>query len=407
MSGRYDLVIAGGGMVGAALACALAGCGLRIAVVEARPPRRQWPEDSIDQRVSAISVASERIFRGLGAWEAMVARGVSPFLEMRVWDAGGSGAIHFDSADLGVARLGHIIENRVIQTALLERLEAGGVELICPAVIERFRRGTEGLRLYLEDGAELRTALLVGADGAASRVRELAGIGTRGWSYEQQAVVAWVRTRQSHEHTAWQRFLPEGPLAFLPLRDGRSSIVWSTTPARAEALLAMDETDFCAALGEAFEHRLGQVLEAGPRAAFPLRLQHARRYVGERLVLVGDAAHTIHPLAGQGVNLGLLDAAALAEVIRDRLQRGRDFAATAALRRYERWRKGDNLLTMAVMDGFQRLFGTDFPPLRLARNAGLTAVDRAQPLKNLFMRHAMGLHDDLPRLARGPLVECG
>ncbi len=404
---RYDIVIVGAGMVGATLACALRDSGLRIAVVEARRPRRSWPAGSVDLRVSAISAASERIFRALGVWPAMEARGVSPFLEMHVWDAGGRGEIHFDSADLGTPRLGHIIENRVIQAALLEGMdEAANLELICPAAIESFQHTSGGLRLQLSDGAELQTALLVGADGGGSRVRELAGLATRGWSYEQQAVVAAVSTQRPHRGTAWQRFLPPGPLAFLPLRDGRSSIVWSTHPERAEALLAMAEAEFRTALGEAFDHRLGEVLETGPRAAFPLRLQHTLRYVSERLALVGDAAHMIHPLAGQGVNLGLLDAAALAEVIRDAQGRGRDFSSILVLRRYERWRKGDNLITMAAMDGFKRLFGTDFAPLRLARNLGLELINQAVPVKNQLISHAMGLDGDLPALARGPAFSC-
>ncbi len=408
MAARYDIVIIGAGMVGATLACALRDSGLRLAIVEAHPAPRSWPADSVDLRVCAISAASQRIFQALDAWPGMVARGVSPFREMHVWDAAGRGEIHFDSAELAQPSLGHIIENRVIQAALLERLdEAESVELICPAAIEHFRCAEEGVRLTLSDGAELHAALLVGADGGASRVRALAGIATRGWSYGQQAVVGVVRTQQPHRRTAWQRFLPEGPLAFLPLADGHSSsIVWSTTPERAEALQAMSETDFRAALGEAFDHRLGAVLAAGPRRAFPLRLQHSVRYVGERLALVGDAAHMIHPLAGQGVNLGLLDAAALAEVIIAARQQGRDFAARPALRRYERWRKGDNLITMAVMDGFKRLFGTDLAPLRLARNVGLGLADRATPLKNRLIRHAMGLEGDLPALARGPLFAC-
>ncbi len=407
MALRYDLVIAGGGMVGATLACALRGCGLRIAVIEPHRLQRQWPADSVDLRVSAINVASERIFRALGVWAAMEARGVSPFEQMHVWDAGGRGEIHFDCAELGQPRLGHIIENRVVLAALLEGLDDGTeVEFWCPATLEAFRPEGEGLRLELADGTVMETRLLVGADGADSQVRRLAGIPARGWSYAQRALVAVVETQLEHQATAWQRFLPQGPLAFLPLRDGRSSIVWSTTPERAEELLQMEAQEFCAALSEAFGHRLGQVRATGPRAAFPLRLQYAPRYVEERVVLVGDAAHTIHPLAGQGANLGLLDAAALAEMIRDAAARGRDFAARNVLRRYERWRKGDNLLTMAAMDGFNRLFGTPLWPLRLARNAGLSAVDACPPLKHRFMVHAMGLREDLPALARGPAFGC-
>jgi len=213
-------------------------------------------------------------------------------------------------------------------------------------------------------------------------------------------VVGNVRTAEPHQETAWQRFLPTGPLAFLPLHDGRCSIVWSTTPEQAEALLALDESAFAGALADAFDQRLGSIIEVGPRGAFPLRLQHAHAYVKPGLALIGDAAHVVHPLAGQGVNLGLLDTATLAEVILDALDAGRDFASFKTLRRYERWRKGDNLLMLGVMDGFKRLFGNSLPPVRLLRNAGLNLTDAAGPLKNLIARRAMGLEGDLPRLAR-------
>lgn len=223
---------------------------------------------------------------------------------------------------------------------------------------------------------------------------------TGGWNYHQKAVVAHVRPEKSHQETAWQRFLPSGPLAFLPLHDGRCSIVWSTTPEQADALLALEASAFAEALAEAFDQRLGSILEVGRRGAFPLRLQHAQTYVKPGLALIGDAAHVVHPLAGQGVNLGLLDAAALAEVILDALNAGQDFASFKTLRRYERWRKGDNLLMLAVMDGFKRLFGTALPPVRLLRNIGLNLTDAAGPLKHLIARRAMGLDGDLPRLAQ-------
>jgi len=401
----YDVVIVGAGMVGAALACMLDGSGLRVALIEARSLRTHWPEGSVDLRVSAITAASRHIFMALDAWERMRALGVSPFQEMQVWDAAGGGAVHFEAADIGVPYLGYIIENRVVQTALLAGIAgSSSVTLICPAAINGMQRDAQGVRLLLADGRSLSTALVVGADGGNSRIRQLAAISTQGWSYDQQAVVAAVNTRLKHAETAWQRFLPAGPLAFLPLRDGRSAIVWSVSPARAKELLAMEASAFCRTLGEAFDHRLGEVLETSPRAVFPLRLQHADRYISQRLALVGDAAHTIHPLAGQGVNLGLLDAAALAEVIQDALDRGRDFATLPVLRRYERWRKGDNLLTMLAMDGFKRCFGAEFPPLRLLRNAGLRLVDAAPPVKHRLIRHAMGLKGDLPRMARGNYV---
>lgn len=405
MERRCDIAIVGAGMVGATLAALLAREDLGVALIEAAPPELDWPEGSADLRVSALTAASERIFDGLGVWPRMVDLGVSPFREMHVWDALGPGEIHFDSAELGEPRLGHIVENRVVVRALIERLrESDRIRLHCPARLERLACGADDVRLGLSDGTEIVARLVVGADGANSRVRVLGGIEVRGWDYEQRAVVATVATEEAHRSTAWQRFLPDGPLAFLPLRDGRSSIVWSTRPAHAEALLAAAEGPFLDELTRAFESRLGRVTDSGPRASFPLRLQHAPRYVAPRLALIGDAAHAIHPLAGQGANLGLLDAAALAEVVSAAASAARDIGALATLRRYERWRKGDNLATMMAMDGFKRLFGTALPPLRWARNTGLNLTDAAPPLKNLIMQYAMGLRGDLPRVARSARV---
>jgi 2-octaprenylphenol hydroxylase len=258
----------------------------------------------------------------------------------------------------------------------------------------------EAVRLELNNGEVLQTRLLVGADGARSWVREQCGIAVTSTDYHQRAVVATVRTEQPHRDTAWQRFLPGGPLAFLPLPEGYCSIVWSTTPEHADALLAMDETAFCAALTDAFAARLGKVQSAVGRAAFPLSAQHAGRYVQPRIALVGDAAHTIHPLAGQGVNLGFADSAALAEVLIAALQKRQDIGSLGVLRRYERWRKGENLLMLEVMTGFQKLFGSELTAVRQARNLGLNLVQRLMPVKNLIIRRAMGLQGDLPALAR-------
>ncbi|KAB2935575.1 MAG: UbiH/UbiF/VisC/COQ6 family ubiquinone biosynthesis hydroxylase [Candidatus Contendobacter sp.] len=402
MNTDYDLIIAGGGMVGSALACALGDADLKIALLEGAPLDRIRPGADLDSRVSAISRASQRIFAAVGAWDGIAAWRVSPFRDMRVWDATGFGSIHFDSAAIGEPLLGWIIENRVIQYALLERARRlPAVELLCPAALETAQTLDEGgWRVCLNDGREFITRLLVGADGASSKVRQLASIQAGGWSYEQHAVVANVRAAEPHQETAWQRFLPTGPLAFLPLYDGRCSIVWATAPEKADTLLALDERDFGAALAAAFDLRLGAIVEVGPRAAFPLRLQHVHAYVKPGLALIGDAAHVIHPLAGQGVNLGLLDAATLAEVILDAHAAGQDFGALKVLRRYERWRKGDNLLMLGIMDGFKRLFGNTLPPVRLLRNIGLNLTDAAGPLKNLIARRAMGLAGDLPKLAR-------
>lgn len=401
MSDRFDVVIVGAGMVGSTLACSLGATSLRVAVLEAHQPQMQWDDDSIDMRVSAITAASQQIFIRLGVWQDMVAQRVSPFREMHVWDEGGHGEIHFDSADIGEERLGYIIENRVIQRALLDKMEnLANIELISPVRLESMKITAESGELQLEGGRCLTARLVVGADGANSHVRQLAGIGTQGWPYDQKAVVASVRTTLSHRETAWQRFLPDGPLAFLPLNNGRCSIVWTTSPEHAGELLHMDDQAFMVELTHAFDTRLGEVVECGPRAAFPLRLQHSINYVRERLALIGDAAHTIHPLAGQGVNLGLLDAAALLDVLSDAVMKGRDIGAYYVLRRYERWRKGDNLVVMAVMDGFKRLFGSSFVPLRIFRNAGLNITNGLLPVKTRIIEHAMGLKGDLPRLAR-------
>lgn len=396
----YDIAIAGGGCVGGTLACALAQAGLRVVVVEARAPQSVWPAGSVDIRVFAITRASERIFRAIGCWDAIERAGISPFRDMHVWDASGPGSIHFDSADLGEPTLGYIVEQRVIQAALNVRMETlPTLTRLCPAEIDEFAVGADAMRIGLGDGRVLRARLLVGADGAASRVRGLAGIAIGVRDYRQTAVVAVVSTEHAHQQTAWQRFLPTGPLAFLPLRDGRSSIVWSTTPQEAEALCAVDAEAFMQRLGDAFAQRLGRITAVDERARFPLRRQHAKQYVAERLALVGDAAHVIHPLAGQGVNLGLLDAATLAEVVLAVHAAGRDVGLQTHLRRYERWRHADNRVMQLAMDGFKDLFGSNAPPVRLLRNAGLGLVDRAGPLKQMLTRHAMGLAGDLPRMA--------
>ena len=400
MSEQYDIVIVGGGMVGLTLACALGGSTLKVAVLEANGTQAEWSEDSIGLRVSAITHASRKVFSAIGAWQGMVERRVTSYGEMHVWDASGSGAIHFDSADVGQPSLGYIAENRIIQLALQERLaQFDNVEMICPARWQQWHDESGAICLSLEDGQELRTRLLVGADGARSPVRERAGIQTKGWSYDQHALMAIVQTEQSHLHTCWQRFLPNGPLAFLPLHEHYSCVVWSTTPEHAADLIGMAEQEFLGVLGEAFEFKLGRVLKVRDRGKFPLRLQHSVDYVKERIALVGDAAHAIHPLAGQGVNLGVLDAAALAETVLSTQSSRRDIGSLHNLRSYERWRKGQNVAMMLSMDAFKRLFGAQNEPLKFARNVGLNATNSLVPVKRFFMEYAMGDRGDLPELA--------
>ena len=403
MATEYDVIIIGGGNVGLTAACALGEQGLRVAVIEARVPVPCQAGDEVDLRVFALTRASEQLFTSIGVWDRMVELGVGPFREMEVWDADGYGYIHFDSAEMGEDCLGHIVEHRVMQSALLARLARHpGVQMICPGRLAAINVQPGYVHLDLEDGSSLQAKLVIGADGVASRVRDLEGITARKQDYQQSAIVAVVATEQPHRETAWQRFMPTGPLAFLPLKDGRCSIVWTMKHEEAALTLEMDDESFNAKLGKAFDHRLGMILSSGPRAEFPLGGMHAEQYVKPRIALAGDAAHAIHPLAGQGVNLGLLDAAALAEVVLKAVEDGRDPGSLKILRRYERWRRGDNLLMKTAMEGFNGLFGNSIGPIRLIRNTGLLAVNALVPVKGLIMKHAMGLGGDLPVLARRP-----
>jgi len=396
---NYDVAIVGGGMTGATLACALAKAGLRVAVVEASEP----PPPTVDAwelRVSAISRASEGALRAIDVWHGFAADRIGVFREMHVWDSTGSGSVHFDSADIGSDALGHIVENVAIQRGLNARMASlATLELYRPETLQDLRVENDRVTLRL-GGTRLHARLVVAADGSRSRVRELAGIHCDAGDYGQQAVVATVRTELWHRETAWQRFLPDGPLAFLPLPGDLCSIVWSTLPEHAQALLAESDQGFESAVEEAFESRLGGIELVGGRAGFPLRHLHAREYVAERVALVGDAAHTIHPLAGQGANLGLQDAAVLAEILLRIWSRERDLGRRTNLRPYERWPKGRNHLMQQGMSGFRWLFGSQLEPVRVARNLGLSMVDRSPPLKRLFMRYASGIGGDLPPMAR-------
>jgi 2-octaprenylphenol hydroxylase len=399
---QLDIVIVGAGIAGSALALALADSGYSLGIVEPQPlERRPLPQGAgpgdFDVRVSALTPRSVDLLRGLDAWPVIEAYRHCPYTHMTVWDAEGTGRIDFDSADLGAPALGHIVENRAIVDSLLARLlENDAIHRFDADRLAACTRNDDGsLHVVLDSGRELSARLVVGADGALSRVRELMAFQTREWDYGHRAIVATVEVAESHRDTAWQRFLPSGPLAFLPLpvANGRHlcSIVWSLQDALVEPLLAMDDTGFCSELERAFEGTLGPVLGASPRFAFPLRQRHAVDYIQPGVALVADAAHTIHPLAGQGINLGLQDVAVLAEELA--WAHANDLApgSLEALRRYQRRRKGENLLMMGAMDGFKRLFEQQALPLRWLRNAGMRGVDRLAPVKQRLMRHAMGV----------------
>jgi 2-polyprenylphenol 6-hydroxylase len=401
---RHDILIVGAGLVGLTFACALRSSPWDIGIVEASDRDEGPLDETLDIRVSAITRASERIFAALGAWEHMEQQRVTTLRQMYVWDARGSGSIRFDSADIGEDRLGTIVENQVMQRALVECLSSSErLTWYRPQRLTALEVKDDHVEVTVDSGSTVQSRLVVGADGADSPVRLLAGIRTRGWRYPQHALVANVRTSEPHRESAWQVFLPTGPLALLPLPDQHSAVVWSTTSEEAQRLQSLDRDAFLAELQVAFGTRLGRMVGVGPRATFPLRLLHALEYVRPRLALVGDAAHTIHPLAGQGVNLGFLDAAVLAEVLLDSSGRRGDPGSFLPLRRYERWRKGDNMLMLAAMEGFHRLFGARALPVRELRNRGLLLVDGAGPIKNLIMRYASGIEGDLPRLARSAL----
>lgn len=406
MDQQYDLLIVGGGMVGATIACALGDTDLRIAVIEQRYPEPFEPEQEHDLRVSALSVASENILRAVGAWEGIQGRRACPYQRMKVWESNEQRASsEFNSDHIGHDHLGYIVENRVIQLSLLERLKQfSNIDLICPATIVSIDYSPGGSLIQLDSGRQLFAGLLIAADGGMSKVRAAAGIGVHSWDYEQHALVASVITDYSQQDITWQQFTPTGPLAFLPLSGNRASLVWYNTPAEVKRLMATNDDAFMTELVATFPSALGQIDCLLERGSFPLRRQHAQQYVKEGVALAGDAAHMIHPLAGQGVNIGLLDAATLAEVIITGYRYGEDISSLELLSDYEKQRRNHNLLMMQVMDSFYRVFSNDFLPLKLLRNIGLGAAERVLPAKNKVMRFAMGLEGDLPKLARGEML---
>lgn len=392
---HLELIVVGAGPVGLLLAARLAhaarGSGLRLRLLDPASPR-PWREDETDARVYALSRASQSCFAALGIWDRILSRRASPYRCMQVWegdDPGGRSSIRFDAADIGEPDLGHIVEDGLLRTVLLEFLATADVDL-------RFGAGVVGLatrngtvELTTTDGETFRADLVVGADGAESTIRSAAGIDSLRREYGQQALVAHVATELGHCETARQRFLPGGPLAFLPLADGRSSIVWSLPTAEAERLLAFDDAGFLDELQAASCGVLGRLGPTTARRSFPLSLMHARRYVRRGIALIGDAAHTVHPLAGQGMNLGLQDAASLADTVLEALAQGQHPGDEAVLRRYERARKAENLTMQLAFDGLNRLFGRGlYGPIR---RAGLALVDRAPPAKQVLMRRALGL----------------
>ncbi|NOQ15303.1 MAG: NAD(P)-binding protein [Methyloprofundus sp.] len=402
MSHKYSVIVVGGGIVGTTAACALAQAGIDVALLDARNPEREWPAEPVDIRVSALTRAAQNILQSVGAWESMVQRGVGAYDQMHVWDADSAGVLHFDAADTEFSELGHIVENRVTVAALWDKLETlPSATIICPSRVADLQNNQQSISVLLADGQKIEADVLIAADGRDSALRQMAGIQTTGWEYKQDGLVATISSEKSHQFTAWQRFLPEGPLAFLPLKNGQCSIVWTLSHQTAQDYVALSDEDFLQRLEQASEGVLGKMLTVGPRGAFALRFQYAKHYTAERFVLIGDAAHAMHPLAGQGANAGLLDAAAIAELIIKAEQAGRPVGSHKLLRQYERWRKGDNLAMMSSMDVINKLYTKQNEGFRQLRGTGMSWVNHSAWVKNYFNRYAMGLRDDLPALAQG------
>jgi ubiquinone biosynthesis UbiH/UbiF/VisC/COQ6 family hydroxylase len=401
---RYDVVVVGAGMVGAAAAALLARSGFAVAVVEAQEPSPFDAAQPVGQRVSAFSPGSADVLREAGAWRQVERQRLCPYRRMIVEDRDETSRLELDAPEFGLERLGTIVENDLVQWALWQSLlGAGGVEIACPEQIAGLEEDAGGTVVGLRSGAQLRCRLLVAADGADSEVRKLLGIRQDHWEYGQMGVVGVVRTATPNPGLAWQRFMDGGPLAFLPLQDGDSSIVWSRPEAEATRLLGLDADAFLAELHRAAAGGAGHwpdtLTGCGPRAAFPLTMRLSDRYHARGAVLIGDAAHVVHPLAGQGVNLGLLDAAALAEVLVDARRRQEDIAADRTLVRYGRWRRSETEIMARGIHGIRGLFMPE--EFGLLRRLGIGLVSRSWMAKEAFIRRATGRNRAAPALARG------
>lgn len=398
---QQQIVVVGGGMVGLSAALALADCGLQVAVIDNETGDKPLAEQP-ELRVSAINLASSQFLSALGAWQKLPISRLTPYQKMQVWEQDSFARIGFDHAMVNQPQLGHIIENQAIRSALWQQAQAHAkVQLIAPAKIAKLVPGNSEIFIELDNGKMLTAELLVGADGANSFVRQQMQMPLTFWDYGHQAIVATIKTQQPHQHCARQAFTPTGPLAFLPLWDDNlCSIVWSQTPERVQELMAMDDIAFNQALTVAFDNQLGLCEVQSKRVSFPLKMQYCRQWLKNNVVLVGDAAHSIHPLAGQGVNLGFMDAAALAQQVTANLQADKPFNHLSGLRGYERWRKSEATKMIAAMEGFKRLFAGANPLKKLIRDIGLTAADKLPLVKEKLIAQAIGLEGDLPELAK-------
>ena len=401
---QFDIVIVGGGAVGSAVASLLGQITktvkgtsqqLKIALIESHMSS-QFDASQVDPRVAALTEKTRLLFEQIGIWHRVVDKRACAYRAMNVWDAEGTGRIAFDCQQVQQQNLGHIVENSALVSTLIEHVEQqSNIELFCSASIVDYQLRPDAIGLTLDNHMELSAQLVIAADGANSAVREHFQFTTKQWDYRQHAIVTTITTEKPNQHTAWQRFMPTGPLAFLPLDDiGDAhccSIVWSQDTAEAKRLMTLTDIEFCQQLSKASEYCLGEVLNIQKRHLIPLRQSHAIDYVMPRVALVGDAAHSIHPLAGQGANLGFSDAQVLAEEIAKAFARDLDLGDISVLKPYQRRRKPENLATMAAMEGFKRLFGSQNSTLRLLRNYGLSAINGMDSVKNKLIKQAMGL----------------
>jgi 2-octaprenyl-6-methoxyphenol hydroxylase len=400
---NYDIVIAGGGMIGTSLALALAPLGLRVAVVEAIA-RREVQQPSFDDRSTALSRSTQRMFEAMGLWDEVVAAS-TPISDIHVSDKGRFGFSHIDAEEQGVDALGYVVINRVLGEVLQSRLEhASGVDVFCPARIESIELGPDGASAILSSDCgekSLTCHLLVAADGANSSVREMMGISAKKQAYEQRAVIGNLLPEKSMNNRAYERFTPQGPLAILPVAEGRAGFVWTISEDDADRVLELDDEAFLAELQEEFGYRLGKFSRVGKRAAYPLILSKALRLTATRSVLIGNSAHGLHPVSAQGFNLGMRDVAALCDCIADASADSADPGDPQLLDRYADWRRADQKKLVHFTDKLVRLFGSSRPGLRTLRNVGMIGFDLIPGVRSMFAKHTMGLAGELPRLSRG------
>ena len=384
---QFDISIVGGGMVGAAIAVALSQAGMRVALIEKQPPVAFDAASAPDLRVSSINLASEAWLTSLGAWQQLEKMRVCPYQRLQAFEQPGS-IVTFNAADIKRSHLGHIVENNLLQLALWQQFNAK-VTTFCPSSVSALQQFADNTEITLDSGEALSAKLVIAADGANSKLRQLAGIGTNGWQYRQACLVALVNTPYPQQDVTWQQFTPTGPRAFLPLPDQQGSVVWYDDLVKVKQLAALNSTQLTQQLRKAFAAQLGEV-EVVSSSWFPLARMDANRYYAGRVVLAGDAAHTINPLAGQGVNLGFADAKLLTELIIDAQRHNSDIGSEQLLQRYQRKRKPANLLMMSAMDGFYQVFGNDIAPLRTLRQLALNVAARSSLLKTLVARYAVG-----------------